>query len=69
MKKEISLIPLLLSLFVVILVVFCVYFGWQVNRQQARINKLQATVVDNNNKANAIVSFINSSLSNAQNNR
>lgn len=66
MKKEISLVPLILSLFVVILVLLCVYFGWQVNRQQNRINKLQATVVDNNNKVNAIVSFINSSLANAQ---
>ena len=66
MKKEISLIPLILSLFVVILVVLCVYFGWQVKRQETRINKLQATVVDNNNKVNAIVSFINSSLANTQ---
>ncbi|MFA5163047.1 MAG: hypothetical protein WC441_00800 [Patescibacteria group bacterium] len=66
MKKEISLIPLILSLFVVILVVLCVYFGWQVKRQETRINKLQATVVDNNNKVNAIVSFINSSLASTQ---
>ncbi len=67
MKKEISLAPFLLSLFLVILVAFCFYFGWQVNAQQKRLDRLQASVLDNSDKTTAIVNFINTSLANSSN--
>jgi len=69
MKKEFSLAPFLISLLLIILAALCVYFGWQVNRQEARLNRLQATVTDNSNKVNAVVSFINASLSAGQKNQ
>lgn len=66
MKKEMSLVPFLWILAVVILLAACVYFGWQVNRQQKRLDILTATVNDNTNKISGIVNFINTSLSSAQ---
>ncbi|MCX6798327.1 MAG: hypothetical protein NTX66_03915 [Candidatus Falkowbacteria bacterium] len=66
MKKEMSLAPLLWSLFVVILLAGCIYFGWQVNKQQKRLDALQATVTDNTNKISGVVNFINTSLAAAQ---
>jgi len=67
MKKEISLVPLLLSLFIVILVAIGIYFGWQVNAQQKRLDRLQASVTDSSDKTTAIVNFINTSLANSSN--
>lgn len=66
MKKEMSLAPLLLSLLVVVLITLCVYFGWQVNKQEKRLVAIQAAVNDNTNKISGLVNFINSSLASAQ---
>lgn len=63
--KKISLVPLFAALFIIILVALAVYFGWQIKRQQDRLESVQMTVVDNASKIGAVVNFINSSLANS----
>lgn len=55
-----------LGVALVILIGIFSYFGYQLYRQDKKLNELRVTVVENNTQINSLVGFINQSLANAQ---
>ncbi len=58
--------PILIGAALVILIAIFGYFGYQLNRQEKKLNALQTTVIDDGSKITEVVNFINTSISNAQ---
>lgn len=58
--------PILIGAALVILIAIFGYFGYQLDRQEKQLNTLQTAVLDDGAKIQEVVTFINNSLSNAQ---
>lgn len=58
--------PILIGAALLILIAIFGYFGYQLDRQEKKMNTLQTVVVDDGAKIQEVVNFINNSLSNAQ---
>jgi hypothetical protein len=58
--------PILMGAALVILIAIFGYFAYQLDRQEKKINSIQATTIDDGSKIEGIVNFINTSISNAQ---
>ena len=58
--------PILIGVALVILVAIFGYFAYQLNQQNKKMNAIQTAVVDDGDKIQSVVNFINSSISNAQ---
>lgn len=58
--------PILIGAALLILIAIFGYFGYQLDRQEKQLNKLQTAVLDDGAKIQEVVNFINNSLSNAQ---
>lgn len=58
--------PILIGAALVIIIAIFGYFGYQLYRQDKKIETLKTAVVDDGNKITSIVNFINTSISNAQ---
>lgn len=54
--------PLVVTLVLVVLAAFYGYMYYQNDRQENKMNDLQAVVVENSQTTSAVVNFINSSL-------
>jgi len=57
--------PILIGVALVILIALFGYFAYQLDKQEKKMNTMQATVVDDGTKIEGIVNFINTSI-NAQ---
>lgn len=57
---------LLIALAVIIFLALGAYFYWKINVQEKRINDVQSSMADNNNKLSAIVNYINSVVASQQ---
>jgi len=64
--KKTSVGPLLTILVLVVLAGFYAYMYYQVNRQDKKMTELQTTIAKDSQTVSGVVSFINSSLQNAQ---
>ena len=58
--------PFLFGVALVILIAIFGYFGYQLYRQDKKIETIKTAVIDDGNKITSVVNFINSSISNAQ---
>lgn len=58
--------PILVIGSLVILIAIFGYFGYQLYRQDKQIESIRTAVIEDGNKINSVVSFINASLSSAQ---
>lgn len=58
--------PILFGVALVILIAIFGYFGYQLYRQDKKIETIKTAVVDDGNKITSVVNFINSSIANAQ---
>lgn len=58
--------PIFVVAALVILIAIFGYFGYQLYRQDKKIESLKTTVIDDGNKITSIVNFINTSIANAQ---
>ncbi|MEI6835971.1 MAG: hypothetical protein WCK59_04000 [Candidatus Falkowbacteria bacterium] len=58
--------PILIGVALVILVAIFGYFAYQLNQQNKKMNAIQTAVVDDGDKIQSVVNFINASISNAQ---
>jgi len=58
--------PILIGAVLLILIAIFGYSGYQLDRQEKKLNTLQTAVVDDGAKIQEVVNFINNSLSNAQ---
>lgn len=58
--------PILIGAALVVLVAIFGYFGYQLDRQEKKINTVKTAVVDDGGKISEVVNFINSSVSSAQ---
>jgi uncharacterized membrane protein YvbJ len=58
--------PILIGAALIILIAIFGYFGYQLDRQEKKMNTLQAAVIEDGAKIQEVVNFINNSLSNAQ---
>lgn len=58
--------PILFGAALVILIAIYGYFGYQLYRQDKKIETIKTAVVDDGNKITSVVNFINSSIANAQ---
>jgi len=58
--------PILIGVALVILVAIFGYFAYQLNQQDKKLNSIQTSVVDDGDKIQSVVNFINTSISNAQ---
>ncbi len=65
MKKS-SVGPLLAVLVLIVLAAIYGYMYYQVNRQQKKMDTLQTTIAKDSQTVSSVVSFINTSLANAQ---
>ena len=65
MKKKFPLPILPIALAVVLIIIFALG-QWQLNRQDKKLAEVQSLVVKNSQTSNQIVNFINTSLSQAQ---
>lgn len=58
--------PILFGVALVILIAIFGYFGYQLYRQDKKIETIKTAVIDDGNKITSVVNFINSSIANAQ---
>jgi uncharacterized membrane protein YvbJ len=58
--------PILIGAALLILIAIFGYFGYQLDRQEKKMDALQTAVLDDGAKIQEVVTFINNSLSNAQ---
>lgn len=57
---------ILIGAAILILIAIFGYFGYQLDRQEKRIEKVRISAVDDGSKIQEVVNFINNSLTNAQ---
>lgn len=66
MRKKSNSGMIFTSLFLVLLIAMLVFGNWQIRRQNTKLIEVQETIVTNSQNANAIVNFINTSISQVQ---
>lgn len=66
MRKKSNSGMIFTSLFLVLLIAMLVFGNWQIRRQNTKLIEVQQTIVTNSQNANAIVNFINTSISQVQ---
>lgn len=64
--RRTSSTPILIGLALLILVAIFGYFGYQLYRQEKKIEAIKTAVISDGNKITSIVNFINTSIANAQ---
>lgn len=58
--------PIFVAAALLILIAIFGYFGYQLYRQDKKIEVIRTAVVDDGNKITSVVNFINTSIANAQ---
>jgi predicted metalloprotease len=66
MRKQSNLGIIFTSIFLVVLILMLVFANWQLRKQNQRLIAVQETVVINSQSANALVNFINNSITQNQ---
>ncbi len=66
MKKKSNLGIVFTSIFLLLLIAMLFFGNWQIRRQNSKLLEVQETIVSNSQSANAIVNFINTSISQDQ---
>ncbi len=64
--RRTSSAPIFIGVALLILIAIFGYFGYQLYKQDKKIESIKTAVVDDGNKISSVVNFINSSISNAQ---
>jgi hypothetical protein len=64
--RRTSSAPIFIGVALLILIAIFSYFGYQLYKQDKKIESLKTAVVSDGNKISSVVNFINSSISNAQ---
>lgn len=64
--RRTSSAPIFIGVALLILIAIFSYFGYQLYKQDKKIESIKTAVVDDGNKISSVVNFINSSISNAQ---
>lgn len=64
--RRTSSTPVLIGAALLILIAIFGYFGYQLYRQDKKIETIKTAVIEDGNKITSVVNFINSSVANAQ---